>query len=213
MDLSGQIGNTAAMLTALALLAALTPGIYTNEDDHYFARERSDPVIPAWTGIEVGADNRWRRVDWLGQPLTDWAAGDPPGLVQAADGTARLHTATGQITTVKRGEAFTCWVSVLKTARKPDGKEDWTFQANLKTHDMGGRVAGGGAALGAPGVVLRVRNVVWPPPATNRPSLVLYVHTPDEPNRAVSYSWADPAAKLIGINLRWVQGSCTRGAR
>ena len=85
------------------------------------------------------------------------------------------------------------------------------FAANLVTHDAGGRVVS--AVAGAPAVELRLRNVVWPPPSQNRPSLVLYVHTPDQPNRAVSYSWADPAAKLIGINLRWVQGSCTRGTR
>ncbi|OYQ30140.1 hypothetical protein CHU93_06730 [Sandarakinorhabdus cyanobacteriorum] len=85
------------------------------------------------------------------------------------------------------------------------------FAANLVTHDAGGRVVS--AVDGAPAVELRLRNVVWPPPSQNRPSLVLYVHTPDQPNRAVSYSWADPAAKLIGINLRWVQGSCTRGTR
>jgi hypothetical protein len=198
------------MLAALALLAALAPGIYTNEDDHYFARERGDAAVPAWTGIEVAADGRWRRIDWLGNALSDWAAGDPPGLVER-DGRISLHTASGQNTIVRRGELFTCWISTLKHARKPDGKEDWTFAANLKTHDQGGRVTS--AAEGAPAVVLRLRNVVWPPPASNRPSLVLYVHTPDEPNRAVSYSWADPAAKLIGINLRWVQGSCTRGTR
>jgi hypothetical protein len=198
------------MLAALALLAALVPGIYTNEDDHYFARERGDAAIPAWTGIEVAADGRWRRIDWLGNALSDWAAGDPPGLVER-DGRISLHTASGQNTIVRRGELFTCWISTLKHARKPDGKEDWTFAANLKTHDQGGRVTS--AAEGAPAVVLRLRNVVWPPSASNRPSLVLYVHTPDEPNRAVSYSWADPAAKLIGINLRWVQGSCTRGTR
>jgi hypothetical protein len=211
MDLSGQIGNTTAMLAALTLLAAaLAPGIYTNEDDHYFARERGDPAIPAWTGIEVAADGRWRRVDWLGQGLTDWAAGDPPGLTQA-DGRITLHSAAGQATTVRKGDVFTCWISTLRHARKADGKEDWTFAANLKTHDQGGRVMS--AVEGAPAVMLRLRNVIWPPPATNRPSLVLFVHTPDAPNRAVSYSWADPEARLIGINLRWVQGSCTKGAR
>jgi hypothetical protein len=197
-------------MLALLLAAALAPGIYTNEDDHYFARERNDLAIPAWTGVEVAADGRWRRVDWHGKALTDWSAGDPPGLVQS-DARISLNSTTGQPTTVRKGETFTCWISTLKAAKKPDGKEDWTFAANLVTHDAGGRVVS--AVEGAPAVELRLRNVVWPPPATNRPSLVLYVHTPDQPNRAASYSWADPAAKLIGINLRWVQGSCTRGTR
>jgi hypothetical protein len=112
---------------------------------------------------------------------------------------------------VKRGEEFTCWISTLCHAKKSDGKDDWTFDANLLTHDQGGRLES--RVDGAPGVVLRLRSVAWPPPSRNRPSLVLYVHTPDEPNRAVSYSWADPAAQLIGINLRWVQASCTRASR
>ena len=43
----------------------------------------------------------------------------------------------------------------------------------------------------------------------NKPSLVLYVHK-DDPVRAESYSWAAPASTMIGINLRWVQGSCSR---
>jgi hypothetical protein len=197
-------------MLSLLIAAALAPGIYTNEDDHYFARERNDPAIPAWTGIEIAADGRWRRVDWLGQGLTDWAAGDPPGLVQGAT-EVRVHTASGQPTVVKRGEVFTCWISTLKHAKKADGKEDWTFAANLTLHDQGGRVRS--AVDGAPAAEFRLRNVVWPAPSRNRPSLTLYVHTPDQQNRAVSYSWADPAAKLIGINLRWVQGSCTKGTR
>jgi len=53
-----------------------------------------------------------------------------------------------------------------------------------------------------------MRNVIWPPPTTNKPSIVLYIHKPDEPDRAESYSWADPGATRIGINLRWVQASC-----
>jgi hypothetical protein len=53
-----------------------------------------------------------------------------------------------------------------------------------------------------------MRNVVWAQ-GPNRPSVVLYVHTPDDPDRAAAYSWADPDAKRIGINLRWMQASCT----
>ena len=78
----------------------------------------------------------------------------------------------------------------------------------LKLHDQGGRVLFGGGDTGAPPVVLRMRNVVWPS-GPNKPSLVLYVHKPETPDRAESYSWADPEAKRIGINLRWMQASCT----
>ena len=98
--------------------------------------------------------------------------------------------------------------SVPKLAKKADGSDDWYFAAGLKLHDQGGRVQFGGGDTGAPSVVLRMRNVVWPT-GTNKPSLVLYIHKPESPDRAESYSWADPDAKRIGINLRWMQASCT----
>ena len=56
-------------------------------------------------------------------------------------------------------------------------------------------------------VGIKMRNVIWPS-GSNRPSLVLYAYRPEE-DRAVSYAWADPSAERIGINLRWMQASCT----
>ncbi len=104
----------------------------------------------------------------------------------------------------------TCWASVRKPTPKPDGGEDWAFYPGLKLHDQGGRVLADGK--GGPPVVLRMRNVVWPS-GNNRPSLVLYIHRPEAPDRAESYAWADPGAARIGINLRWVQASCTIDGR
>ena len=52
-----------------------------------------------------------------------------------------------------------------------------------------------------------MRNVTWPY-GSNRPSLVPYAYRSGE-DRAVSYAWADPSAERIGINLRWMQASCT----
>ena len=92
--------------------------------------------------------------------------------------------------------------------KKPDGSDDWTRAVDLKLHDQGGRVQFGGGVTGTAPVVLRMRNVIWPS-GPSRPSLVLYVHKPDAFDRAESYSWADPDAKRIGINLRWMQASCT----
>ena len=114
----------------------------------------------------------------------------------------------GRVSRLRRSRPVTCWGSVPKLKTKADGSEDWYFIANLKIHDQGGRVQFGGADVGTKPVVLRMRNVIWPTGA-NKPSLVLYVHTPDNPDHAVSYSCADPDAKRIGINLRWMQASCT----
>ncbi len=114
----------------------------------------------------------------------------------------------GPAVNLRRARPVTCWGSIPKTVKKPDGSEDWYFASGLKIHDQGGRVLFGGGDTGAPSVVLRMRNVIWPT-GTNKPSLVLYVHKPDNPDHAEAYSWADPGAKRVGINLRWMQASCT----
>jgi len=120
----------------------------------------------------------------------------------------RLTHGDEQVATLRRARPTTCWGTVPKTRRKADGSEDWLFVAGLKLHDQGGRALFGGGDTGAPPVIIRMRNVVWPS-GTNKPSLVLYVHKPKNPDHAESYSWADPEAKRIGINLRWMQASCS----
>lgn len=113
----------------------------------------------------------------------------------------------GRMMEMRRARPVSCWISVRKT--EPGGESEWTFDAGLMMHDQGGRIRAGGGDSGAPVAIVRMRNVIWPPPTRNRPSLVLYVHTEDDPERAVSYSWADPSANRVGINLRWMQASCT----
>ncbi len=125
-----------------------------------------------------------------------------------ADGLS-LRFADGTETVLKRARAVECWAAVPKKAKKEDGSTDWLFAQKLELHDQGGRVRVGGGETGADGIILRMRAVYWPPPSTNRPSMVLYVHKPDNPDSAVSYSWADIDASRVGLNLRWMQASCT----
>lgn len=197
-------------LAALLLAAgvpALPAGTYTNEEDRYFAGEAKRPV-PDWLGVVIAADGRWRPVDVFGKVLGDWQTGSLPGLATDASGKITVTAANKITTELRRGAAFRCWVSVKRFAAKPDGSPDYTYHPGLALHDAGGRAQV--SDPDAPPVVIRLRNVIWPAPSTNKPSLVLYVHRPEEPDKAVSYVWADPQAKLIGINLRWMQGSCSR---
>lgn len=69
-------------------------------------------------------------------------------------------------------------MSVRLNRPRGDGSEDWLFQPGMATHDQGGRLRLDGGDSGAPGSIIRIHNVVWPPPARNRPSIVLYVFTP-----------------------------------
>ncbi len=102
----------------------------------------------------------------------------------------------------RKARAFKCWLSI----KKEDGS--FTFDPNIKIHDQGGRAWIDGEPGVHPRVGIKMRNVVWPY-GTNRPSLVLYVYEGDDEDRAVSYAWATPEADRIGINLRFMQGSCT----
>ena len=181
----------------------LAPGIWTNTEDVYFAeeegRERAD-----WVGLEITSSGQWRLIDAFGEAMSQFESGAIPNLSTCEDGSGWQIDASE----LRKARAFSCWVSARKFADKPDASPAWTFASQLSVFDQGGRVfiPGNGEA---PDVTIRMRNVAWAKGSRNKPSLVLYVHK-DEPEHAESYSWASPDASLIGINLRWVQGSCTR---
>ena len=101
----------------------------------------------------------------------------------------------------RKARRFECWVA----AQQRD--EQWTFRRGLEIYDQGGMIwldtdEGEPQKIG-----LKLRNVEWPY-GNNRPSLVLYAYR-ETADRAVSYAWAEPTAERLGINLRWMQGSCT----
>jgi hypothetical protein len=188
---------------AVLLVLTLTPGTYTNEEEVYFDSEAGHTAAP-WTGVRIDDDHQAILVDRFGKRVS----GNVPPLKENSPNALTMTLPDGRKSMLRRARAATCWGSIPKIAKKPDGSENWYFAAGLKLHDQGGRVRFGGPDSGTPEVVLRMRNVIWPT-GTNKPSLVLYVHKPESPDRAEAYSWADPDAKRIGINLRWMQASCT----
>jgi hypothetical protein len=221
------------LLAAIMLIAAVgdaalarrvmwqpEPGIYTNEEQVYFAQE-AGWAAPKWIGVKIERETdgpyRFLPIDRFGNPVDD------PELAKMFPAIARGGKNGGDVLmrrdatqdyTLRRARPATCWAAVRKDKPKADGKDDWLFLRDIKLHDQGGRARAGGGDSGAQEVVIRMRNVIWPAnkdgtPSTNRPSLVLYIHKPDQPDRAESYVWADPGAARIGINLRWMQASCT----
>ncbi|ANU06356.1 hypothetical protein [Paraurantiacibacter namhicola] len=198
-------GAAATGAVPAAAQDSLPPGIWTNTEDQYFAEEEGREK-PEWFALEVAQDGRWRSVDAFGEPSGDaggeWQEGPVPA-VTARDGGGWQWRGSE----LRRARPFSCWISVRKFAGKPDGSADWTFAANLPVYDQGGRIFMDGAGI-APDVTLRMRNVTWARGSRNKPSLVIYMHR-DDPDRAESYSWTSPDATLVGINLRWVQASCS----
>lgn len=192
------LSSVAPAAAGQALPAA---GTWTNNEDVAFAAEEGR-VRPEWVGLEVGEDGRWRRIDAFGGPLEDWRTGAPDGMAHDGAGGWKIEDSE-----LRKARPFVCWLAVRKFAGKPDGSEDWAFASDLPVFDQGGRIMHSGGGEG-PGLMLRLRNVTWQRGSTNRPSLVLYVHT-DDPERADSYGWTAPDASLVGINLRWMQASCS----
>lgn len=111
---------------------------------------------------------------------------------------------------LRRVRPFSCWVAVLRGARHGDdgaGRDDWLFRRDVLLHDQGGEARIMTDETPAREIRLRLRRVAWPF-GTNRPSLTLYVHEGAK-ERATSYVWGEFDATRLGINLRWLQASCT----
>jgi hypothetical protein len=170
-------------------------------EDVYFAEGEGRPA-QEWTAFRVLDDGRWQRIDAFGEGLTELSAEPIPGLSRRGEDGWQIGASE-----LRRARDMTCWFSVRKFAAKPDGSDDWTFANNLPVYDQGGRVFLDGEGI-APDVTMRVRNVTWAKGSSTRPALVLYAHR-DDPARAESYAWTSPDAGMVGINLRWVQGSCS----
>lgn len=179
-----------------------TAAVYTNMEDVYFSEEEGRTPVP-WIGLEMRGEDM-RLVDAFGEP-----APPPAGLTIVSHEAERMIvTIAGVQSELRRARAVTCWALVDK-GTGPDGSPDFHAATDLAMHDQGGRARLGGGETGAPETILRMRRVTWAKESTNRPSLVLYVHRPDAPEQAVSYAWADSDARFVGINLRWMQASCT----
>ena len=193
--------------------APLPAGTYSNEEQVYFAREGGE-TPPPLVFLNVGEDGTVTQVDAFGMPMGT----APPQLTLTPSerGLSGALPDSGPDTPMldlRRARPASCWVAIRKDTPKPDGSEDWAYAPSLAIHDQGGRARFGGGDSGAPEVVLRIRHVVWPKAAEGQvqrgPNLVLYIHRPDAPDRAEAYAWADDGANRIGINLRWMQASCT----
>lgn len=124
--------------------------------------------------------------------------------VQSVRGDARIEAR------MRRARPFECWTAILRGAEHGDsgaGQNDWDFRRGVKLHDQGGVAELMTDEETPRRIRLKLRDVDWPY-GTNRPSLTMYVHE-GESERAVSYTWTEAGAERIGINLRWIQASCT----
>lgn len=110
----------------------------------------------------------------------------------------------------RKARPFECWVSILRGAKHGDsgeGNNDWDFRSRIWLHDQGGEAIIKTDETPARSIRLLLRRVEWPT-GERKPSLTLYVHEA-ESDRATSYSWTEYDSERVGLNLRWLQTSCT----
>lgn len=111
---------------------------------------------------------------------------------------------------LKKARPFDCWTSILRGAKHGDsgkGLDSWQFWPSEFIHDQGGEIRLKTDETPPRDMRLLLRRVEWPT-GTRKPSLTLYVHEGDD-KRAVSYAWTEGDGERIGINLRWIQASCS----
>jgi len=173
-----------------AFLGDMKPGACT------FQSSRSGKTIVVSDDLYLDDDEIWifdRAVDTEGNHVYGNQAGIPNKL--------------------KKVHYFSCWLAVKREGAADDAEGAWSFDRDIAVHD-GGELVWTRASTREARVGLKIRDVVWPS-GPNKDSLVLYVHdeAATHPERAASYAWADPDADRLGINLRWMQASCSQQLR
>lgn len=165
---------------------------YENEHYHGFMKEgacrvqskRSGKTLVITDDLQLSKNSIWIR-DEAEDANGNYVYGNK----------ARIHHKNN------RASIFSCWVA----PQKADGS--YGFLNNLQLHDQGGwiRIP---ATEDYEAIGFKMRNVVWPS-GNNRPSRVIYAYRGNDDKKAVSYAWTSPDEPRLGINLRWVQVSCT----
>jgi hypothetical protein len=165
-------------------------------------------------GVQIASRSCTNQYQWRGdrfvldeaQSSCSWKGAR---FVSISQHNLTMREPDGRMIEYRRARPFTCWMSIPKQKKKADGSTEWFFAPGLKLHDQGSLIWVATDDAPPQEYGFKLRNVTWPY-GSNKPALTLYVYNKSNPDKAVSYSWADPDAKLIGINLRTIQGSCSR---
>ncbi len=120
-----------------------------------------------------------------------------------SDGTYTFGGPTADYLKLNKARTFTCWMGV----QNDEMESGWNFAANQTIHDQGGEIWMTKTGSNPERMGIRIRNVQWPY-GRGQDSLVIYALKEGQ-EKAVSYAWSEYDAKLIGINLRWLQSGCT----
>lgn len=153
----------------------------------------------------------WRRGagGFIGETATGCALGAPRGYWLAED-RLRVIAPGGAAIEFERARAFSCDVAILRgadDAEETAGLRDWWFQQGLRLHDQGGEIALVTDEEPQRAYFLRLRRLDWPFGAA-QPTTTLAIHTAGDES-PLSYVSADYDARHVGLNMGWMQATCT----
>lgn len=100
------------------------------------------------------------------------------------------------------------WMAVKKHMLEPGADlSEWIFASIERMHNQGQRVPLLDEAGNETGYTLSLETLTYQP--TQVPVLKIGV-IDDRTGYTLSYSWADPASRRVGLNVRWFQAGLTR---
>jgi hypothetical protein len=210
----------------LRLFESWFPGAWDNAEQVFFAEEQGRKVMPRRMHAKVTAEGA------RAFTIRAFAGNDFAKPVEERTATASVDASAGRFvgeakagscgsaavtrfvlsaedlwagdSRMMRAREWSCWMAIPRE----DRPGTWFSAFNLRILDQGGEVWVKTDEATPREIGYRLRQVKWPA-GTNQDALTLYVLKKGEA-RAPGYAWASPDATRVGLNLRWVQGSCSR---
>lgn len=131
------------------------------------------------------------------------------------DGTMAFGRKDQDYYQLTRAQRFTCWAAFKTDKLKESGEPHWDFHSKISMHDQGDISEFTTTSSVPKNYFIRLKQTVFP--AGKRPNVFeMFIHENSEQAKkqykdALSYTWTNSDAKRLGINLRWMQASCSLG--
>ena len=114
----------------------------------------------------------------------------------------------GALSELEKTTWYKGWMAVKKHRVEPGADlSEWIFARIERMHNQGQKIPLLDEAGNKTGYTLSLESLTYQ--ETQVPVLKIGV-IDDETGYTLSYSWADPASRRIGLNVRWFQAGMTR---
>lgn len=114
---------------------------------------------------------------------------------------------------LRRVKNFKCWAAFKTEKLKANGDAYWDFNSNINIHNQGDIAEFTTTDKIPKHYFIRLKETIFP--AGKRPDVFeMFIHENTQESKtnytqALSYTWTNTEATRLGINLRWMQASCS----